>query len=75
MYENYTGLGPTGFEGRKINKDIDLIYDTSEYIDEYYAEVMDTMYLPIEDSYNGQRTWDVKKFKFQYNYMDIKEGC
>ena len=75
MFENYTGLGPTGFEGRKINKDIDLEYDTSEYIDQYYAEVMDTMYLPIEESYNGQRTWDVKKFKFQYNYMDIKEAA
>ncbi|TYA97523.1 T9SS ring complex lipoprotein PorK/GldK, partial [Seonamhaeicola marinus] len=75
MFENYTGLGPTGYEGRKINKDIDLIFDTSEYIDEYYAEVMDTMYLPLEESYNGQRTWDVKKFKFQYNYMDIKEAA
>ncbi|WP_299549129.1 gliding motility lipoprotein GldK [Seonamhaeicola sp.] len=75
MFENYTGLGPTGYEGRKINKDIDLVYDTSEYIDEYYAEVMDTMYLPLEESYNGQRTWDVKKFKFQYNYMDIREAA
>ena len=75
MFENYTGLGPTGYEGRKINHDVDLIFDTSEYPDEYYAEVMDTMYLKLEESYNGQRTWDVKKFKFQYNYMDIKEAA
>ena len=75
MYDNYTGLGPTGYEGRKINKDIDLIRDTSEYLDEYYAEVMDTMYLPLEESYNGQRTWDVTKFKFQYNNMDIQEAA
>ena len=75
MYDNYTGLGPTGYEGRKINKDIDLIHDTSEYLDEYYAEVMDTMYLPLEESYNGQRTWDVTKFKFQYNHMDIQEAA
>ena len=75
MYDNYTGLGPTGYEGRKINKDIDLIRDTSEYLDEYYAEVMDTMYLPLEESYNGQRTWDVTKFKFQYNHKDIKEAA
>ncbi len=75
MYDNYTGLGPTGYEGRKINKDIDLIRDTSEYLDEYYAEVMDTMYLPLEESYNGQRTWDVTKFKFQYNHMDIQEAA
>ncbi|TGV02509.1 gliding motility lipoprotein GldK [Flavivirga rizhaonensis] len=75
MFENYTGLGPTGYEGRKINHDVDLIFDTAEYPDEYYTEVMDTMYLPLEESYNGQRTWDVKKFKFQYNYMDIQEAA
>ena len=75
MFENYTGFGPTGYEGRKINRDVDLIFDTAEYPDEYYTEVMDTMYLPLEESYNGKRTWDVKKFKFQYNYMDIKEAA
>ena len=75
MYDNYSGLGPTGYEGRKLNKDVDLIFDTEDYPDEYYAEVMDTMYLPIEESYNGQRTWDVKKFKFQYTYMDIQRAA
>jgi gliding motility-associated lipoprotein GldK len=75
MYDNYTGLGPTGYEGRKLNKDVDLIFDTDEYPDEYYAEVMDTMYLPMEESYNGQRTFDVKKFKFQYTYMDIQKAA
>jgi len=75
MYDNYSGVGPTGYEGRKLNKDVKLIFDTSKYPDEYYAEVMDTMYLPIEESYNGQRTWDVKKFKFQYTYMDIQAAA
>ena len=75
MFDNYSGLGPTGYEGRKLNKDVDLIFDTADYPDEYYAEVMDTMYLPIEESYNGQRTWDVKKFKFQYTFMDIEKAA
>ncbi|MBT8271477.1 MAG: gliding motility lipoprotein GldK [Flavobacteriaceae bacterium] len=75
MLDNYSGLGPTGYEGRKLNKDVDLIFDTNEYPDEYYAEVMDTMYLPIEESYNGQRTWDVSKFKFQYRYMDLQTAA
>lgn len=75
MLENYSGLGPTGYEGRKINNKIKLIFDTAEYPDEFYTEVMDTMYLPLEDSYNGLRTWDVKKFKFQYSYMDIQEAA
>ncbi len=75
MFDNYSGLGETGYEGRRLNKEVDLIFDTEEYPDEYYAEVMDTMYLPIEESYNGQRTWDVTKFKFQYTYMDIQKAA
>jgi len=75
MLDNYSGLGDTGYEGRKLNHDVDLIFDTNEYPDEYYAEVMDTMYLPIEESYNGQRTWDVSKFKFQYTFMDIEKAA
>ncbi len=75
MYDNYSGLGPTGYEGRKLNHKVDLIFDTAKYPDEYYAEVMDTMYLPIEESYNGQRTWDVTKFKFQYTYMDLAKAA
>ena len=75
MYDNYSGLGPTGYEGRKLDKNIDIEFDTENYIDEYYAEVMDTMYLPMEESYNGQRTWDVTKFKFQYTYMDIEKAA
>ena len=75
MYDNYSGLGETGYEGRKLNKDVDLIFDTADYPDEFYAEVMDTMYLPLEESYNGQRTWDVSKFKFQYRYMNIEKAA
>ena len=75
MLDNYVGLGEIGYEGRKLNKDVDLIFDTAEYPDEYYAEVMDTMYLPMEESYNGERTWDVKKFKFQFTTIDIQSAA
>ncbi|WP_051774928.1 T9SS ring complex lipoprotein PorK/GldK [Formosa agariphila] len=75
MLDNYSGMGPTGHEGRKLNKNVDLIYEESEYPDEYYAEVMDTMHIPLEESYNGQRTWDVNKFKFQFSYLDIQKAA
>lgn len=71
MEDNYYGMGENFYEGRKINNNIDLIWDTAEYPDEYYVEVMDSMYLPMEESYNGQRTLDVSKLNFQYSYMDI----
>ncbi len=75
MLDNYAGLGDTGYEGRALNKDVDLIWDTSEYPDEYYAEVMDSIYLPEEESYNGLRTIDVTKLKYKYNWMDIEAAA
>ena len=45
--------------------DVDLLLDSVDYPDEYYSEVMDTMYLPIDEAFNGQRPWDVTKFDLQ----------
>ncbi|NRD19495.1 gliding motility lipoprotein GldK [Winogradskyella eckloniae] len=73
-YESYM-QNTYGNEQRKINRDVELFLDTDEYPDELYAEVMDGMYLPLEESYNGQRTWDVKQFKFQYTFMDIQKAA
>jgi len=36
---------------------------------------MDNMYLSLEESYNGQRTWDVNQFEFEYTYMDIEKAA
>ena len=64
-----------GDEQRKLNRDVDLIFKTDEYPDELYSEVIDNMYLPMEESYNGQRTWDVSQFEFEYSYMDIQQAA
>lgn len=73
MYDNYYSMG--GYEGRKLNKRVDIVWDTRDYPDEYYAEVMDTMYIPIEEVYNGQRSIDVKHLKFRYSWMDIQKAA
>lgn len=75
MLDNYSGMGETGYEGRALNKDEELIWDTSEYPDEYYAEVMDSLYIPEEESYNGQRSVDVTKLKYKYSWMDIEAAA
>ncbi|MBO0343114.1 MAG: gliding motility lipoprotein GldK [Bacteroidota bacterium] len=75
MLDNYAGLGDTGYEGRALNKDVDLVWDTSEYPDEYYAEIMDSIYLPEEESYNGVRSIDVTKLKYKYSWMDIEAAA
>lgn len=77
MYDNYYSIGTADdpYAGRKLNKKIKLIKDPKLYPDEYYVEVMDSMYLPIEASYNGLRTIDVDKLKFRYSWMDIQAAA
>ena len=73
-YQRYM-LDTYGDDQRQINRDVDLIFDTEDYPDELYAEVMDGMHLPPDEWYNGQRTWDVEQFVFEYTYMDIEEAA
>ncbi|MBK0370413.1 T9SS ring complex lipoprotein PorK/GldK [Flavobacterium agrisoli] len=77
MYDNYYSIGTADdpYAGRKLNRKVKLIKDTQQYPDEYYTEVMDSMYLPIEESYNGLRTIDVNKLKFRYSWMDIQAAA
>ena len=73
--DNYAGMGDDYYEGYALNTDMDLIWDTNDYPDEYYAEVMDSLYLSEEETYNGQRTIDVKMLKYKYNWMDIEAAA
>jgi gliding motility-associated lipoprotein GldK len=77
MNDNYYSLGttkdPDAF--KRLNRKVKLIKDTKKYPDEAYSEVMDSMYLPLEASFNGLRTMDVDKLKFHYSWMDIQAAA
>ncbi|TRW25212.1 gliding motility lipoprotein GldK [Flavobacterium zepuense] len=77
MYENYWSLGDGDdmYAGRKLNHKPKLIKDPQKYPDEFYVEVMDSMYLPESESYNGLRTIDVSKLVFSYKWMDIQSAA
>ncbi|MES2811953.1 MAG: gliding motility lipoprotein GldK [Bacteroidota bacterium] len=77
MFDNYysIGTGDDPYAGRKLNKKTPIKYKTGEYPDAYYAEVMDSMYIPAEEAYNGLRTIDVNKLKFRYSWMDIQAAA
>ncbi len=78
MYDNYYSIGTDDdpYAGRRLNKKVKLITDTKLYPDEYYSEVMDSMYIPIDQVYNGNsRIIDVNKLKFRYSWMDIQAAA
>lgn len=72
MMYNYGSLGDVNspLQGRLLNWEEDLTWDPNEFPDEYYSEVMDSMYLPIENSFDGKRILDTKKLKFNYAWLD-----
>jgi len=76
MYKNYYSVGTDDdmYSGRKLNQKVKLIKDTKKYPDELYVEVMDSMYLPESESFNGLKTMDVSKLKFKYNRVDLNKA-
>ncbi|CAM4340440.1 T9SS ring complex lipoprotein PorK/GldK [Flavobacterium terrigena] len=76
MYENYYSVGTDKdpYANRKTNKKVKLITETAKYPDADYVEVMDSMYLPESESFNGLKTIDVSKLKFKYNQVDLNKA-
>jgi len=60
------------YAGYTLNRTEDIIWNTKDYPDEYYAEVMDQLYLSEEEAYNGQRSFRVKELKYTYNWFDTE---
>jgi gliding motility-associated lipoprotein GldK len=78
MMNTYGSLGnvnsPT--QGRFLNWDEDIVWNTSEFPDEYYAEVMvDSIFVSIEDSYDGRRILQVEKLKYSYAWLDAEAAA
>jgi len=77
MMDNYGSLGdvnsPT--EGRFLNWEEDLIFDTKEFPDAYYTEVMDSMYLQTTETFDGKRILDASKINYRYYTFDNEEAA
>ncbi len=65
------------FERKKINWNNPIKWNTKDYPDIEYAEVLESMYYSPEERYNSKRQLDYRKFIYQYNWLDrdaIKTG-
>lgn len=62
------------YAGYTLNKEEDIIWNPNDFPDEYYAEVMDGLYLSEEETFNGQRSFRVKELQYAYNTVNIQEA-
>jgi len=72
MRENYYDVAEDLYAGRALNWDADLTWNTENYYDKNYAEVMDSLYLPPELWYNGEIKLDVTKLIYAYTWFDAE---
>jgi formylglycine-generating enzyme len=72
MYDNYYSMAMDADEyaGRRLNKKARLITDPKRYPDEYYVEVMDSLYIPATENFEGLVSFDPTKLKFKYSWFD-----
>lgn len=66
MYENYYSFDTI----QPLNWDADLVWDTEEYPDADYVEVMDSLYISREDAVDGVRTFNTKFLNYKYSWFD-----
>ncbi len=77
MMENYGSLGDVNSPtmGRFLDWEEDLIWNTGDFPSMEYAEVMDTMYLSLDESFDGRRMIDVTKLKYKYDWLDAETAA
>lgn len=59
---------------RRLNWDVDIIWDKNKYPDEAYVRVMDEMYKEDELSSKGELIIDKSKFKYKYSALDMEKA-
>ena len=76
MIENYGGIGDLNSltEGRSLNWQEPIVWRQEDYLDAQYTEVMDSLYIPLEDVFEGERFLDVKKMEVRLLVLR-QRGC
>ncbi len=74
FYENYVLFGNDIYKGRKLNWKVPLVWEPEGYPDNYYREVMDSIFFQRGETYNGKRMLDVRHLKYKYTWFDAKEA-
>lgn len=71
VFENYTLFEDDYYESRELNWNVDLKWDPREYVDQYYTEIMDSMYIDRWDKeWTGVRMIDTRDLKYRYKWFD-----
>lgn len=67
--------GRDGYDASKrLDWSVPLHWNTSDYPDVQYAEILESMYLPKAERINNERIIDSRKLKYAYQWEDIESA-
>lgn len=67
--------GRDGYDdSKRLDWDVPLHWNTSDYPDVQYAEVLESMYIPKAERINNERIIDSRKLKYAYEWEDIESA-
>lgn len=61
-------------ESKKLDWSVPLRWNTSDYPDAEYAEILESMYLPPEERINNERVIDSRKLMYSYQWEDTESA-
>ena len=61
-------------ESKRLDWNVPLQWNTSDYPDVQYAEVLETMYIPKAERINNERIVDARKLLYAYQWEDIESA-
>ncbi|MCG1036242.1 gliding motility lipoprotein GldK [Polaribacter sargassicola] len=70
MYDNYYSLGVGVDSIKPLNWDPDIIWETENYPDADYVEVMDSLFIKRGEAVDGVRIFDTKYLNYRYSWFD-----
>jgi len=76
MLDKYGGVTyeENGETGKRLNWKVPIIFRRDRFPDEFYAEVFDSLYLPLKETPDGERLFDVKQFTYRLKLYNLDEA-
>jgi gliding motility-associated lipoprotein GldK len=77
MLKMYGSLGDINSPsmGRSLNWEEELIWRPEDFPDESYVFVMDSLYISLNNSFDGRRLIDTEQLQYRYYWLDTEEAA
>lgn len=75
LYDEYVSLNYPSEMQRRINWEPELIWDNTEYPTAEYTEIIESIYLPPEEQFQGNKMIDARQLNYKYFWLNKQKAA